>query len=122
MSNPPYILLVDDDSQVIELMQTALTLEGYEVAGFTSGEEALQAISQRRPDLLVLDLNMPKPDGFEILRIQRQAYPYLKILVISGYLQGALLDAAKFFGATATLQKPFTPEALVAKGREVLGG
>jgi two-component system response regulator YesN len=73
------------------------------------------------PDLLVLDLNMPEPDGFDVLKTERSRFPYLRILVISGYLQGALLEAAKILGAIATLEKPVTAEALVGKVREVLG-
>ena len=64
---------------------------------------------------------MPEPNGFDILKAEHSKYPYLRILVISGYLHGALLEAAKIFGAIATLEKPVTAEALVGKVREVLG-
>jgi DNA-binding NarL/FixJ family response regulator len=64
---------------------------------------------------------MPEPDGFDILTTDRSKFPYLRILVISGYLHGALLEAARIFGAIATLEKPIKAEALVGKVREVLG-
>jgi len=69
---------------------------------------------------VLADLNMPEPDGFDLLRMEHAKFPYLRIIVISGYLEGALLEAAKIFGAVATLQKPVSPADLVAKVREVL--
>jgi DNA-binding NtrC family response regulator len=120
MSNPPYILLVDDDLPVLRFMQEALEEGGYEVTATTSGTSALAIIKERLPDLLILDLNMPEPDGFDILKTERSQFPDLKILVISGYLTGVLLDAATFVGAIGTIEKPFAPDALVAKVRDAL--
>ncbi len=120
MAHSQRILLVDDDHQVVKYLKKALTENGYTVGSTTSGERALELIQQRTPDLLILDLNMPEPDGFDLLKAGSK-FPYLRILVISGYLQGALLEAAKIFGAVATLEKPVTAEALVKKVQEVLG-
>jgi CheY-like chemotaxis protein len=103
------------------MMKKALETDGFEVLTVTSGKAALDAVRRRRPDLLVLDLNMPEPDGFDVLKIERSQFPYLRILVISGYLNGALLEAAKLVGAIATIQKPFEPGMLVTKVRELLG-
>jgi CheY-like chemotaxis protein len=119
-TDTPHILLVDDDEQVIRFVKTALERNGYRVTTTTSGKEALGLIWQHVPDLLILDLNMPEPDGFELLKAERASFPYLRILVISGYLHGALLKAAKLLGAHATLQKPFTTEALMVQVRAVL--
>jgi len=121
VTEAPHILIVDDDEQVVRYMQAALAENGYNVTVTTSGQRALEMIEDCRPDLLILDLNMPGADGFDVLKLERFRTPYLRTIVISGYLQGALLDAAKIFGATATLEKPVTPEALVRKVREVLG-
>jgi CheY-like chemotaxis protein len=121
MSKPPYILLVDDDRQVIRFLKLTLEAGGYEVAATTSGKKALALIEERLPDLLILDLNMPEPDGFDLLKIERSTFPYLRILVISGYLKGPLLNAAKFVGAFATLEKPISAEALLNKVKEVFG-
>jgi CheY-like chemotaxis protein len=121
MTVPPHILVVDDDRQVVRYLKKALEENGYTVTATTSGKRALAFIQERMPDLLILDLNMPEPDGFDILKAERSKFPYLRILVISGYLHGALLEAARIFGATATLEKPIKAEALVGKVREVLG-
>lgn len=120
MKNKPHILLVDDDCQVINYLRTELEANGYAVTATTSGANALAIIRNRQPDLLILDLNMPEPNGFDLLRTERAHFPYLRILVISGYLRGALLQAAKLLGAVATLEKPFSAETLVAKVREIL--
>lgn len=121
MWNTPRILLVDDDRQVARYLKTALEEDGYAVTAINTGRQALEKLEEHELALLILDLEMPKPDGFEILKTARSKFPYLKILVMSGYLQGALLEAATLLGATAALEKPLAAEALVAKVREVLG-
>jgi CheY-like chemotaxis protein len=121
MTNPPNILLVDDDRQVVRYLKKALEEDGYQVTGTTSIKQALAVIEERMPDVLVLDLNMPEPDGFDFLNNERSKFPYLRIIAISGYFDGALLEAARILGAVATLPKPVTAEALAAKIREVLG-
>jgi DNA-binding response OmpR family regulator len=121
MSTPPRILLVDDDRQVVRYLKKALEASGYAVTGTTSVKRALVIIQERMPDLLVLDLMMPEPDGFDLLNTERSKFPYLRIIAISGYCDGVLLDAARILGAVATLPKPVKGEALAAKVREVLG-
>jgi CheY-like chemotaxis protein len=64
MKDPQDILLVDDDRQVISYLQGALEQSGYSVTVLTSGHQALASIQASLPDLMILDLNMPKPDGF----------------------------------------------------------
>ncbi len=121
MSDAPHILVVDDDRQVLRYMKKALEKSGYAVTTTTSGKRALAIIQERIPDLLILDLNMPEPDGFDVLKTERSKFPYLRILAVSGYLQGALLEAAQLLGAVATLEKPVAADVLAAKVREVLG-
>jgi two-component system, OmpR family, KDP operon response regulator KdpE len=121
MHTPPQILLVDDDPQVVRYLRRALERGGYQVSTTTSGKEALALIQQTLPDLLILDLNMPEIDGFDVLKAEREKFPYMRILVISGYLHGALLEAAKVFGAVATLEKPVSADTLLTKVREILG-
>ena len=120
LTQPHRILLVDDDSQVAKYLTLVLEKNGYSVTTTTSGDEALAFLRERRPDLLILDLNMPGLDGFDFLKIKRAEFPYLRILVISGYLKGSLLKAAELVGATSTLRKPIRSETLVSKVREIL--
>lgn len=115
------IVVVDDDRQVLQYLKVTLESNGYAVKATTSPKQAMKLVEEGRPDLLILDLNMPEPDGFEVLRTERSKFPGLRILVISGEIDGALLEAASILGATATLEKPVTEGALIAKIREVLG-
>lgn len=121
MESTPKILIVDDDESVLRWMKSTLTSDGYEVAGTTSAREALAMIEMSRPDLLILDLNMPPPDGFEVLRSQRARFPGLRILVVSGHMHTALLEAASILGATATLSKPVDLEELLRTVRDIVG-
>lgn len=122
MANSPHILLIDDDRRVAQCLQKALEEIGYTVMTTTSSHRALAIMQQRLPDLLILDLNIPEPDGFAFLTIEPSRFPCLTNLVISGYLDRKLLKAARILGAIATLEKALTPDELAAKFRGVLGG
>ena len=99
----------------------ALEEPGYDVSEASNGKEAMASIKDVAFDLIVLDLSMPDMDGFEFLSAVRAKSPKLHILVISGFLGGTMLKAAKLFGAAATLAKPFSPESLLSVVYEVLG-
>lgn len=115
------ILIVDDDPQVLGLFQRVVLKAGYAVQGTTKGQLALAMLEEEDFDLLVLDLEMPTPDGFDILKLTRPKRHRLKILVVSGYLDGALLPAARCLGAVSTMEKPVTPRRLLEKIQEALG-
>ena len=117
----PRVLVVDDDPQVLHYLKHVLQLTGYGVNVASSGAAALKMIDQQAPDLLVLDLAMPEPDGFEILQTLHDREPDLRILVISGYLHGTLLHAATLLGAVAVLEKPITPTTLLAAVSGICG-
>ena len=107
------ILVVDDDPQVLKLYDRILTEGGYEVTATHKSSEVLQILRKKAIELLVLDLDMPEPDGFEVLKFLRADWPGLRILVVSGYMQGALLKASERLGATASLNKTDAPELLL---------
>jgi CheY-like chemotaxis protein len=107
------ILVADDDPQIRKLFTHLLTKGGYSVIAVESGRLALEVLQRQPVDLLVLDLNMPQPDGFDLLKALRNQRPGLRILVISGYLQGALLKASEILGATASLSKMEATKSLV---------
>jgi len=106
------ILVVDDDPQILKFFEAVLKDQGYSVSITPSGSHAAKLLKERSFDLLILDLSMPDTDGFEILQMVRTQLPSVKVLVISGFMQGTLLKAAELVGANATLDKPSSPEQL----------
>ena len=115
------ILVVDDDPQILKLYARLLTAGGYGVRTEDTSKNILHVLDQAAPvDLVILDLSMPPPDGFEVLRMLRANRPGLRILVISGFLDGALLEAAELLGATASLNKTDAPQFLLPTVRQLL--
>jgi CheY-like chemotaxis protein len=115
------ILIVDDDPQVLKLFTKLLTQSGYSVQTEISGQNAIEAMKRDGPfDLVVLDLSMPEPDGFATLKQLRAVRPGLRILVTSGFMGGALLEASELLGATSSLNKAEAPEHLVQKVADLL--
>ena len=113
MASTQRILIVDDDTTILESFSKILALGGYSVATVSSGKEALAAIQAGPFDLVILDLSMPEPDGFDVLRFTHSKMPALKLLAISRAMHGVVLDAAKALGATATLDKLLAPDLLL---------
>jgi two-component system, OmpR family, response regulator len=114
-----HILIVDDDAQVLGLLLKVLAGRGYTVTGTTSGSEVLNTATDAPYDLAIVDLSMPGVGGFEVLKTLRSK-PSLKIIMISGAMSGLMLESARIFGATSTLTKPVSPEALIAAVRVAL--
>jgi CheY-like chemotaxis protein len=112
--NPPLVLVVDDDPDILEAICDILEAEGYEVARARHGEEALARVEDRRPAVILLDLMMPVMDGVafaQALRL-RPAVRDVPIVVISA--DGNPQRAASV-GASGYLAKPFDIEALLAQ-------
>ena len=107
------ILVVDDNPDDRNLFKRMLEGAGYSVVESSSGREALTAVEKTRFDLMILDLSMPDLDGFDVLRAVRSKQPELKIVVVSGFLKGKMLEPAKSLGANATLDKNLASSVLV---------
>jgi CheY-like chemotaxis protein len=120
MGELPCILVVDDDRQVRGLFKSILERGGFSVLLAKSGNAALDVLRTSAVSVIVLDLNMPGVDGFEVLKFLRSHAPGVRILVISGFLKGALLDAASVLGADATLNKTEAPTRLLATVNELM--
>jgi two-component system, NtrC family, response regulator HydG len=114
MTVVPQILIVDDDVDALAVLSRPLLRRGYVVTQTTSSKEALGLVSIRPFDLVILDLSMPEPDGLEVLEYVRSRIPRLKIVVISGFLQGTLIPVAKLFGAMAGIPKPIDSELFIS--------
>jgi DNA-binding response OmpR family regulator len=118
----PKILIVDDDTQVTSLLKRYLTVEGYEVIGINQSSKAMQTAQAMRPDLIILDLMMPPPDGFTLCRMLRAdpAFSRTPILIIT-----AMADSnskATSFGANDYLAKPFNLDELSSRIASLLNG
>ena len=115
------ILIVDDDAAIREMLCRILGNAGYSVIEARSGRQALMQLEGKSIDLLITDLVMPDGEGLETIQTIKRTFPTLKIIAISGAFAGSFLKSAELLGAHATLQKPFTPEALLDIVRRVLG-
>ena len=122
MAGEETVLLVEDETSVRDLLRETLQRQGYRVLAANSGEQAMErARSHRGPiHILVSDVVMPGMGGPELAERLAPLHPELRVLHISGYADDAILRHGVSEGTTAFLQKPFTPEALVRKMREVL--
>jgi CheY-like chemotaxis protein len=107
------ILVVDDNPDHLKGFRVLLETGGYSVVECKSGKEALTALGKKKFDLMTLDLSMPDVDGFEVLRVVRSKYPELKVVVVSGFLQGSMNKTAKALGAVVTLDKDVAADSLL---------
>lgn len=119
------ILIVEDDVAARAVLREALELAGYAVREASDGEEALKELRHTLPDLVIIDLFMPRKEGLETIRETRGTFPDLKIIAISGGgNRGQLeyLPIAQRFGADQVLAKPFEQSVLLGTVEELLAG
>jgi signal transduction histidine kinase/CheY-like chemotaxis protein len=112
------LLLVDDDADVRDIVSHVLAELGYQVREAGSGQEALAALTDFDPDLLVVDFAMPHMNGAEVVTAARSRNANLKILFLSGYADTSVLESA--VGKAPLLHKPFRPAELAAAVRTTL--
>jgi two-component system, OmpR family, KDP operon response regulator KdpE len=119
MSPGPRILAVDDERQIRRSLQINLEAKGYEVMTAETGEEALQVMSHRLPDLALVDLLLPGMDGIDLTRQMREVYQ-IPIIILSAIGEEAKKIEALEVGADDYVTKPFSMEELTARIRSVL--
>jgi two-component system alkaline phosphatase synthesis response regulator PhoP/two-component system response regulator ResD len=115
----PLILVADDDAHIVRLVELYLEKAGYRVAAAVDGDETLRKVRELRPDLLVLDVMMPGPDGLEITRGLRRSSD-LPIIMLTARSSDVDRIAGLQFGADDYVTKPFNPVELVARVQSVL--
>jgi DNA-binding response OmpR family regulator len=116
---PPLILVADDDAHIVRLVDLYLRKAGYRVESAADGDEALRKVRDLKPDLLVLDIMMPGPDGLEITRTVRRSSE-LPIIMLTARTSDVDRIAGLQFGADDYVTKPFNPVELVARVQAVL--
>jgi DNA-binding response OmpR family regulator len=119
----PTILVADDEEDLRELVTYRLSRSGYNVIGAEDGQKAFELASERTPDLMVLDVMMPKLDGYELTRRLRAeaALRSIPVILLTARSQESDIDRGFEVGADDYLKKPFNPDELVARVRAVLG-
>jgi adenylate cyclase len=122
MNNPPRILVVDDNATNRDILTTRLKAHGYEALQAADGQEALAAVKQQRPDLILLDVMMPKLDGIETCRRLKgdDTLPFLPIILVTARADSKDIVAGLEAGADEYLTKPVDQAALIARVRSVL--
>ncbi len=120
MDTKQKILLVDDESAIIDNLAPFMERSGFIVITAQNGVEALQKISKEKPDLLVMDVLMPKMDGRETLRQLRRSNNWIPILLLTQVGESSERAMALEEGADDYLNKPFDPHELVARIRAIL--
>ena len=117
----PRVLVVDDSEVIRELISVNLELEGFEVLTAEDGQDALDRIEQIQPDLVTLDVVMPRMDGFETAARLRAnlATRHIPVVMVSAAAQEGDLQRGREIGVNAYITKPFQPEELVQVVRDL---
>jgi DNA-binding response OmpR family regulator len=117
------ILIVDDEPNIVISLEFLMKKEGFEVAVANDGEEALAKVASFNPDLLLLDVMMPKKSGFEVCEALRADPARAGLLIMMLTAKGRDTEVAKglAIGADAYVTKPFSTKELVVKVKEMLG-
>ena len=118
--NGKKILVVDDERYMVRLVEYNLKKSGYEVVTASDGVEAMEKISEGRPDLILLDIKMPRMDGYEVCKMLKQKketrdIPVIIVSIISDREQ------AMAMGARSYIMKPFSPSVLLEEVKLALG-
>ncbi len=118
----PLVLIVDDDARLREYVRVNLEVEGYNVREAASAEEGLAALEKEPPDLILLDVMMPKVDGWEMLRRmqERHGVGAIPVIMFSGKTDEQSEGEAASRGAQGFIGKPFDPRSLIESTRQLL--
>jgi DNA-binding response OmpR family regulator len=117
------ILIVDDEPNIVISLEFLMKREGFETEVAADGEAALEALARNRPDLVVLDVMLPKMNGFEVCRQIRSSPDSrdLKILMLTAKGRETEVARGLGLGADAYVTKPFSTKDLVAQIKRLLG-
>jgi DNA-binding response OmpR family regulator len=116
------ILIVDDEPNILISLEFLMKREGFEVATAVDGEQALQQVADFKPDLVLLDVMMPRKNGYEVCETLRAdaALAGLKIIMLTAKGREVEVEKGLALGADAYMTKPFATRDLVAQVRRLL--
>ena len=118
----PVVLIVDDDERLREYVRVNLEMEGYTVREAASADEGLGVLEEVSPDLILLDVMMPKVDGWEMLRRvqERHGVGAIPVVMFSGKVDEESAAEATARGAQGFVGKPFDPQQLIEHAKQLL--
>ena len=119
-SGGPLVLVVDDDARLREFMRVNLEIEGYTVRESENAEQALDAISNEAPDLVLLDVIMPGVDGWELLQRLQERHGSIPVIMFSGQVDEQSAAEAEERGARGFVGKPFDPQELLNRAKALV--
>lgn len=118
----PRILFIEDDKDMVEAVKIRLEANGYEVAVEEDGIGGLNRARADNPDLIILDIMLPKLDGFKLCRMLKfdEKFKHIPIIMLTAKVQKTDIELGVEVGADYYITKPFKSEDLLAKMRELL--
>jgi two-component system alkaline phosphatase synthesis response regulator PhoP len=116
------ILIVEDERDIRDLITFTLQYAGYEVVAATNGEEAIEMARLEMPDLIMMDVRMPRMTGYEACRVLRETEPtqHIPVVFLSAKGQEQEVQSGLEAGAVDYILKPFSPEQLARRVEEIL--
>ena len=122
MRTPPRILIADDNPMNVDILQTRLAVHGYEILTAADGEVALAVARETQPDLILLDIMMPKMDGIQVCRHLKEdaSLPFMPIIMVTAKTESKDIVAGLEAGADEYLTKPLDQASLVARVKSML--
>jgi len=115
------VLLVDDEKEFVDSLSERLELRNVEAGIAYDGEQAIKAVDEEEPDVLVLDLRMPGIDGIEVLRRVKKSHPEMPVVILTGHGTEDDEKKARRMGASAYLKKPVDVNQLTGVLQKVVG-
>jgi DNA-binding response OmpR family regulator len=117
------VLIVDDEPNIVLSLEFLMKQQGYETRVARDGEEALAEVERFRPDLILLDVMLPRRDGFEVCqRLRADGWSQLKILMLTAKGRDVEIEKGLALGADGYVTKPFSTAELVARVADMLEG
>lgn len=118
------ILIVEDEESLLKLESLLLTTRGYKVQGVGNGQEALDCVANRKPDLMLLDIMLPGVDGFEVCRQIKteESTKHIPVIMVTAKKSREDMERAERVGADWFITKPFKSAMLVETVRRLLSG
>jgi len=116
----PIVLVVDDDPRIREYVRVNLEMEGYLVREASSADEALGAIDDQAPELVLLDVVMPGVDGWQMLQRMQERHGSIPVIMFSGQVDERTVSDAAERGARGFIGKPFDPQQLIERAKQLV--